>query len=229
MEYHDSIIYEEEAIKILKDAKYSDLLNNAKYSPIFIALRKGPLTIKELEKEYNSIVKKDIKKMDLEDSEKKKLGKKMFRKDKTLYKYISKLRKSGLIVEAGKRFKVGQTAAETLFGRAAKLYLMDDKSERTFSMGEDKKYLSCFAKIISLINDSSKVSVDCLAEVMTDFLTQISEETEKIFKTYSKEITKIASDMSFSDIHKTLKGLNMFLLIRNASNFEEMLEKCSKK
>lgn len=229
MEYHDSIIYEEEAIKILKDAKYCDLLNNAKYSPIFIALRKGPLTIKGLEKEYNSIVKKDIDKMELEDSEKKELQEKMFRKDKTLYKYISKLRKSGLIIEAGKRFKVGQTAAETLFGRAAKLFLMDDKSERTFSMDEDKKYLSCFAKIISLITDGSKVSVDCLAEVMTNFLTQISEETEVSFKTYSKEITEFASDMSFSDIHKTLKGLNMFLLIRNASSFEEMFEKCIKK
>lgn len=229
MEYHDSIIYEEEAIKILRDAKYFDLLNNAKYSPIFIALRKGPVTIKELETEYNSIVKKDIDKMDLEDSEKKELLEKMFRKDKTLYKYISKLRKSGLIVEAGKRFKVGQTAAETLFGRAAKLYLLDDKAERTFDKGEDKKYLSFFAKIISLINDGSKVSVDCLAEVMTNFLTQISEETEKIFKTHSKEITEFASDMSFSDIYKTLKGLSMFLFIRNASNFEEMFEKCIKK
>ncbi len=229
MEYHDSIIYEEEAIKILKDAKYGDLLDNAKYTPIFIALREGPLTIKELETVYNSIVKKDIDKMNLEDSEKKELQENMFRKDKTLYKYISKLRKSGLIVEAGKRFKVGQTAAETLFGRAAKLYLMDDKSERTFSIAEDKKYLSFFAKLISLITDGSKVSVDCLAEVMTNFLTQISEETENIFKTYSKETTEFAVDMSFSDIHKSLKGLSMFLFIRNASSFEEMFEKCIKK
>ena len=229
MEYHDSIIYEEEAIKILKDAKYWELLNDAKYSPIFIALRKGPLTIKELETEYNSFVKEDIDKMDLEDSEKKELQEKMFRKDKTLYKYVSKLRKSGLIVEAGKRFKVGQTAAETLFGRAAKLYLIDDKSERTFSMSEDKKYLSFFAKLISIITDGSKVSVDCLAEIMTNFLTQISEETEKIFNTYSKELAEFASEMSFSDIHKSLKGLNMFLFIRNASSFEEMFEKCIKK
>ena len=229
MEYHDSIIYEEEAIKILKDTKYFDLLNNAKYSPIFIALRKGPLTIKEIEKEYNLIITKNIDKMDLEDSEKKELQEKMLRKDKTLYKYISKLRKSGLIVEAGKRFKVGQTAAETLFGRVAKLFIMDDFSEYTFSIEEDKNFLSLFAKLISLITEGSKVSVDGLAEVMTNFLTQISEETETIFKTYSKEITEFASNTSFSDIKKAITGLNIFLFVRNASSFEEMFEKCIKK
>ena len=150
VEHNDIITYKEEAILMVDDKAAWDLILDVRYQPIIEALRKGPMTVKDLEMKYNQIVAKKIDEMPLDAKEKKELKQKTRRKGKTLYKYLDSLEKMGLVVQAGKRVKMGQTASETLYGRSAKLFIKSDEKKEELYTKEIKKALPVLGRIISL-------------------------------------------------------------------------------
>ncbi len=113
-----------ETVIIIKDVTKYQLLEDSNLEPIIVTLRKGPKTVTELEIDYNVFVEEKIQKMNLTRKEEEVLKKKMFRRAKTLYKYIKVLKENGFVVEAGKRYTENQRAAETLYGRTAKLFFL---------------------------------------------------------------------------------------------------------
>ena len=159
MDYQDMITYEEEAVMLLEDKEAWEILEDPWYDAIVVVLRKGPMTVRDLEREYNLFVANKIDKMPLEPKEKMELKEKTKRKGKTLYKYLVILEKKGLIKQVGKRVKMGQTASETIYGRSAKLYLMSDKQKVELKREEVARIMPVLSKIVSLDKKEPKVSV----------------------------------------------------------------------
>ena len=54
MEVQDVITFKPERAKVIKDPKIIDTLKDPNHWPILKALRKGPMTIRELEKEIQT-------------------------------------------------------------------------------------------------------------------------------------------------------------------------------
>ncbi|NHK31003.1 MAG: hypothetical protein FK730_06600 [Asgard group archaeon] len=226
MEYNDIITYNVEAILLVDDEAWN-LIVDSRYHPIIEALRKGPLTVKDLEKEYNNIVAKKIDEMPLDQKEKKELKEKTRRKGKTLYKYLYSLEKKGLVVQAGKRVKMGQTASETLYGRPAKLFLKIDKHEE-LQTEKIKKYIPVLGKIICLERNKKDFSKDCLANFLKKTYSLLSKEKKQIFIKHSNEISQIASDIYYDELSLVLIGLEFYLLLQYAPELMKDLEKCFK-
>lgn len=222
------ITYEEEAVMLLEDKESWEILEDSRYDAIFIVLRKGPMTVRDLEREYNLFVAKKIDKMPLEQKEKKELKEKTKRKGKTLYKYLDILEKKGLIKQVGKRVKMGQTASETIYGRSAKLYLMSDKQKIELKRDEVTRIMPVLSKIVSLDKKEPKVSVECFTEFMGKVYSLLQDERQRVFSEFSEEITDIASDIHYNELNMVVQGLDFYFLITHAAELRKELEKCFK-
>ncbi|NHJ47642.1 MAG: hypothetical protein FK733_07635 [Asgard group archaeon] len=226
MDYNDIITYEEKAMLMISDDTTWGLFEDSRYMPIVEALRKGPMTVRDLEVEYNNIVARKIDEMPLEAKEKRELKDKTKRKGKTLYKYLDVLEKNGLVVQAGKRVRMGQTASETLYGRSAKLFLMDNKEKIKLAPEEIKKVIPVLGKLISLDNEKQSLSNECLTKFFRKILTKIITNRDQITKDYSNEITQVATEVNYNDLSTVIQLLDFYLIIKHAPELMKELEKC---
>ncbi len=228
LDYRDFVTTEEKAFEILSDKKTWEIIEDPRYEPILIALRKGPMSVKELEREYNLIIAKKIEKMPLEDEEKKEIREKAERKGKTLYKYLDILIKLGLVVHAGKRVKMGQTASETLYGRIAKVYFKSDKDFTKLRVNEIKKSIPIIAKIISMEKKAKEISEECLTKFIKECYIMLHNERKRVLSKYSEEITKTAVDAKYDELNLVNQFLDIYYLITHASELKKLLNDCIK-
>lgn len=214
-----------ETVEIIKDPRKYQMLEKPNLEPIIVALRKGPKTVNELEIEYNTIVKEKIQKMNLTRKEEEVLEKKMFRQAKTLYKYIKVLKENGFVVEAGKRYTENQRAAETLYGRTAKLFFHIGGKQFWLDSETIKPSLEFMSKLLGIMNQSKKPSVKKLREILISVENKVNQDLENLFTTFSKEIADISEDITYEDLKFLIFGLNLILLMKNYPEFEDDLKK----
>lgn len=227
MEYHDVITQKEVAVKTFDDVNW-ELFHDSRYSPIIHASRKGPMTVKDLEVEYNKIVEKQIKGMDLAKKEKDALFEKMKRKGKTLYKYLDFLIKNDVIMEAGKRVRTGQTAAETLYGRTAKFFVLSSKTKNKKPVFEDNEIWQTVGSIIGKQRNKTNVDFDCLIKLIETIYDSIQTARVNTFTKYSEELSKISQKITFEDLNEIAWILETFHIISSSSEFENKLKDCFK-
>ncbi|MHA1347324.1 MAG: hypothetical protein ACTSVO_03700 [Candidatus Heimdallarchaeaceae archaeon] len=218
--------YKEEVFKIITDAKITSLFNDSRYDPIFQGLRDGPLTVKDILLKYNEIVFENVDKMDLAKSEKIDLRNKMYRQEKTLYKYLNKLESSGIIVPAGKRFLRGRTAAETLYGRTAKLFFFDDESKKFELLNELKLALPIVAKVLTLKTNKELISTKCLFKLIELIFTRLEEDRKELMEKYSADLVNMNEEINYNNLRSAIKLLDYFFVILNNDEFEKELLKC---
>ncbi|MHA1124806.1 MAG: hypothetical protein ACTSO7_02920 [Candidatus Heimdallarchaeota archaeon] len=104
MTFRDIITNKQKIVQVFTDTEVEALLKDNNHRTLLFFLFKGPLTVEELEIAF-------------EDSGNEK-------SDKTIYRYLNKLKKAGLVIEAGKRIfsdQNNQIKTQTLFSRVAKI------------------------------------------------------------------------------------------------------------
>jgi len=228
VDHQDFITYKEKAIVLLDDENAWNFMVDSRYEPILVALRKGPLTVRDLEIEYNKLVLINIEKLSLQPKDKKELIGKTKRKGKTLYKYLTLLENAGLVVQAGKRIKMGQTASETLYGRTAKLFYYSNKGNEKLKALDFMKIMPIISKIISLETGGKEISEECLEKFVEDIFLTIKENRDEIITKYSDIITQASSEIYFDDLSLVVEILHMYMTIKNAPKLTKQLEKCMK-
>ena len=218
--------YKEKVFMTINNEETNSLFLDERYEPIFQALRAGPLTVKDLVKKYNEFVFENVEKMDLNRTEKRDLRDKMYRQEKTIYKYLNKLESNGLIVPAGKRFLRGKTAAETIYGRTAKLFIFSDEEKKNEMFDELKQAMPIVSKVISLKTNKESLSTDCLEKLMRKIFDQLDSERNEMMEKHSAELLELEEDIDYNKLRSSLKILEYIYLILNSDDFKKDLEKC---
>ena len=236
--FEDIITFREEAVEILEDKKLWDTIEDAKYEPIFIALRGGPMTVRDLTKKYNQINYEKIEKQDITPQQKKTRKDEIKRVEKTIYKYLNYLQKKNLIVKAGKRIqidetgKLTQTASENLYGRTTKLYLfLGDKIGEKMDVLEIpgfKESIPILGKVLSLSNDLPEPSEECLLKVVSRIFASFNQERRDIFQKYSEELAEISTTASYGIMKHVINSMDLLNAILKASDYERELKECFK-
>ena len=227
----DIITYKEEAV-IMVDENLWDIITDSKYEPIFIALREGPLTARDLTKKYNQIIVDIIDNMALPSSEKKTRKMELERVEKTIYKYLNYLQKEELIVKAGKRIqtdksgKITKTASENLYGRTAKLYFCSSDKKELKDSPDFDKVIHILGKMLSLINNLPEPSEECLSKVLLKIFNKVHQERSRIFQTYSEELAETSKNASYGILKQAINNLDVMYIILNVSEFEKELKEC---
>lgn len=227
MDYQDVITYKEESVKIFDEEK-ADFFEDPRYTTIIKALRKGPMTVRDLEEEYNLIVTKQVEKMDLTKKEKEALVEKMTRKGKTLYKYLDALVKKGLVVEAGKRIRTGQTATETLYGRTARLFVLSNESKLQKIFAENEEVWDVIGSIIRREEGKEEIDTDCLKQAIEKINNSMNSARKDIFTKYSQELAELSPKITFEQLNEIALLLEVYYLISSASDLNKEFDKCFK-
>ena len=226
MDYQDVLTFKEETIKMI-EPETVELINNSRYNPIIVALREGPMTVRDLEEAYNRIITENIDKLDLPQKERKELIEKSRRKGKTLYKYLDVLVKKDIVTEAGKRIKKGQTATETLYGRTAKLFVMSDIFKGKRLEFKEEVWIK-IGNIISSMRNQETVDANCLKKAIHKINEDLSKTKDKIFTRFSEELVDIMEDIGYNDLNYIAGIIELFYTISAVPEIEKELKKCFK-
>ncbi len=146
---HQAITYKQKAILILNDEQ-SMCFSDENLAWVLKILAKDPLTITDIKEAFM------------------KHGKE--KSEKTLYRYLSKLLKIGLIAKAGKRITSvdeGILISETIYSRVAKVFI--SKKPKKFDDGEIRPEFEVAKLILSSIFDKKRGCGICFTEIANRF------------------------------------------------------------
>jgi hypothetical protein len=213
-EVRDVITYTPERIKIITDRKIIDTMRDPNHMPIIKALRKGPMTVRELEKAYAREAKES------EEVEAK--------SDKTIYRYLKVLEKAAVIVPAGQRVQIGKTATETLFSRSAEVFMTLTTETDYWDCDEGKDLLKKMAPMLSRVYGDKKLDINCLQK----FMNQLEQESNKqllgLIEGADEDLVDIITSIDWHYKDKVLGYVSTFALILNSPEFYEKLRACFK-
>ncbi|MFX0114620.1 MAG: hypothetical protein ACFFB3_08735 [Candidatus Hodarchaeota archaeon] len=173
---HDVLEYYPSLIKVI-DSKTMRILSDPKYSPLTLALMKGPMTIKELEKAYNAIAEAP-------------------KSDKTLYRYLKTLIEAELVVNAGQRVIIGKRATEILYSRTARMFFTTEEEQCEWDEAEKKVIFQLLKEVLGKERPPKKV----FERVLSSFSRSREETMAKIGElTESDELGKLIEDIEWHD------------------------------
>ena len=144
-----AITYKQKAILILNDEQ-TMVFKDENLAWVLKILAKGPITITDIKEAFM------------------KHGKE--KSEKTLYRYLGKLLKIGLIAKAGKRITSvdeGILISETIYSRVAKVYIT--KKPMKFEDGEIRPEFEIAQLILSSIFDKKRGCGICFTEIANRF------------------------------------------------------------
>lgn len=210
----DVVTYTPDRIKIISDRKIIDIMRDPNHMPIIKALRKGPMTVRELEKSYAKEAK------DSEEVEAK--------SDKTIYRYLKVLEKAGVVVPAGQRVVIGKTATETLFSRSAEIFMTLATETDYWDCDEGKDLVKKIAPMLSKVYGDRKIDVTCLTKFMNQLEKESSKQLLTLFEGADEEMVDLITSIDWHYKDKVLGYVSSFSIILNNPEFYEKLRSCFK-
>jgi len=210
----DVITYTPERIKIISDRKIIDIMRDPNHLPIIRALRKGPMTVRELEKAYAREAK------DSEEVEAK--------SDKTIYRYLKVLEKAGAVVPAGQRVVIGKTATETLFSRSAEIFMTLATETDYWDCDEGKDLAKKIAPMLSKVYGDRKIDVTCFTKFMNQLEKENSKQLLTLFEGADEKMVDLITSIDWHYKDKVLGYIAAFSVILNNPKFYEKLRSCFK-
>jgi DNA-binding transcriptional ArsR family regulator len=211
---HDAITFTPDRIKIIRDKDEIKTLYDPNHGPIIRALRKGPMTVRELEEAY----KKEAKiKEELE-----------AKTDKTIYRYLKELKDANLVIEAGKRVKIGKTATESLFSRTAEAFIVHDIDEEHWDCDDGK----AICKIVGLMLEKSlgEKSLDekCMKQFMIDFDKEINTQVVAVLEGADEALLDLFASVDWKHKDKVLFYFGCLSAVIHKPKLLEQLKGCYK-
>ncbi|MFX1566110.1 MAG: winged helix-turn-helix domain-containing protein [Promethearchaeota archaeon] len=209
MAYQDVITFTPERIKIVYDKKINEILLDPNHAPIIRALRKGPMTVRELEEAYAGAADKNP---ELE-----------AKSDKTIYRYLKVLENAELVVPAGQRVVIGKTATETLFSRTADVFITGQSEQEYWSCETGKELCDNMAYILSKILGNKKADKSCIVKFMNEFDALANKYIVSLVEAADDETVDLITGIDWAYKDKILSYVSIFAIaLKNPELFEKL-------
>lgn len=220
-EFQDAVTYQPQAMMVVRDEHALELLEDDNLRLILRLLRKQnrPMTVKELEMSFG------------EEAE--------VKSDKTIYRYINRLEKAELVVQAGKRMftdEKNKIRTQTLYARTAKIFLPDygEDKKKCLSSEEQKLKEQSVRMIGVLIGnnhglDKSKMSEDCLNALLHELSQRKSKLTVELLENSLEELDELTTDLDLDQITKITDMASLLALLIGNNDWKNKLLDCYSK
>ncbi|NHJ32171.1 MAG: winged helix-turn-helix transcriptional regulator [Asgard group archaeon] len=212
MAFRDIITNRQKVVQVFTEDEVEEILSDDNHRQVLQFLFKGPLTIEELEIAF------------------KKSGND--KSDKSIYRYLGKLKKAGLVIEAGKRIfsdQANQIKTQTLFARVAKIIFAPirfyDKDESI-----ERRSLILVNEILKeRLELKDSADLDCLRTKMDVIYKQKNAVTKDFFENVENDsILDLIQDFEIYDLYPILDFTGWILLFDKHPEFYNELKKCFK-
>jgi len=154
-QFQDMITFQPPPVKIIRERETIDLFYIPNYYIIIIALRQRPMTVRDLEQAFRERAKKH------EGFDPK--------SDKSIYRYLKTLEKSGLVVPAGQRVVAGKMVTETLFARTAQIFLLFNLKPEWWLTADGKRVAKRIGKLIATSLSATPPPIKALQELFMEY------------------------------------------------------------
>ncbi|MFX0066212.1 MAG: ArsR family transcriptional regulator [Candidatus Hermodarchaeota archaeon] len=178
---HDTVTYNQKGLLFIRRKESDSCFDDPKLSKVLILLRKRPMTLIEI-------------KESLEKS------------DKTIYRYLNKLERAGLVVKAGKRIITTQDnniTTQTLYARTAKVFLpaalytrIDEKLQEDASSVRPNQVMSIVERLLGQQFKGKKADRGCLYELIKQIDQKKLEYLEKFFNNAEEETIALINEFT---------------------------------
>lgn len=214
--YKDIINFKPVLIKRIQDPEVARALKYApNYYLITKILRKGPMTVKELEKAYN-------KEAATSESYEPK-------SDKTIYRYLKTLGNADLVVPAGQRVVFGKTATETLFSRTARVFFIQEEEGPDWWISEKGRRLAKrIATLLGQFYKNGEPSIDCLQKLIIHFEKSQESELNKILTKMDESTLELVIGGEWEETDKILHYVKYFGMFLDQPDLPKRLRDCFK-
>ncbi len=183
--------------------------------------QKGPMSVKDILTEFKESKEVDEK------------------SDKTIYRYLGKLKDAGIVIQVGKRIFMDEEnniRTETLFGVTAKFFLIgvENSPFHDLESTEAKKARGIITEFVGhvLSNQfkSKKSNTECLEEVLIELVTDSSKVLVENFETSSIEAIEklIASDIGPSAGNYVMDFINWLGIVLSKRDLYDKVADCFK-
>ncbi len=200
-------ITDEATIKLFKDKNLSSVLG-------FLRTHKDPMTMRELEENFRKIGEE--------------------KSDKTIYRYLKKLEKAGLVVQAGKRVfttNKKKLKTQTLYTRIAKIFFPIVEPEEREAVSEEEshqkeKMIEAIGISISKYFNAQLKSIDCLKRFLKKFKYEGSSLPRKVLQNAKDEITDLLMDLDWKYIESTVDTISLLAILHEKTEWQKELANC---
>ena len=211
---HDAITFTPERIKIIRDKDVIKTLYDPNHGPIIRALRKGPMTVRELEEAYKQEAKT---KEDLE-----------AKTDKTIYRYLKELKDASLVVEAGKRVKIGKTATESLFSRTAEAFIVHAIDEKHWDCDEGKVLCKTVGLMLAKSMGEKTLDENCLQQFMINLDKEVNTQMVSVLEGADETLLDLFASIDWKHKDKVLSLFGTLSAVIHKPKLIEELKSCYK-
>ena len=185
MESQDVVTYKQKVIRVITEEEIGKIFQDENLLLVLKFLRKGPMTIGDIEKAFKKI--------------------RMIKSEKTIYRYLYKLVQAGLVVKAGKRVTSSEDdslSTQTLYSRTAKVFFENySKEEKAISEVKRNKNLHNVGRLLIGQLFDNKGSQECfhdLAQKINDLRRALTIE---LFENASEEALELITDLDWKGIN----------------------------
>ncbi|MHA1212082.1 MAG: hypothetical protein ACTSSH_06440 [Candidatus Heimdallarchaeota archaeon] len=210
MSYKDIITNTQKVVKVFSEDEIGDILSDENHRYLLQFLFRGPLTVEELEIAYQS-----------SDNDK---------SDKSIYRYLGKLKKAGLVIEAGKRIftdKDNQIKTQTLFSRVAKIIFAPRKH-----FEQQKELESKSVEVLNIILQErlgfkNPASEECLKEKTQTMYSEKSNAIASYFEgTKNERLLSLVEDFEIHELYPILDLAGWIILFEERPELLKDFIKC---
>jgi len=221
---HEDLIdknFVQEEVRVVGNPRLVKKFFNESYAPIFWVLRSEPMTVKDIEIQYNKIVREKGKEQGFNEEQLEKLN----RSDKSIYRYIKELTEVGLVTPVGQRVVIGKTATEILYARTSKIFYLKTLEDDGWRCKICMKHLSKASELLSLSKGIKPPKPEKLAEIMAQIESDSEAEIFRVFKEKKDEVQEIFREITFTDSERILYVFRILHLALNSEKYEKMMKK----
>jgi hypothetical protein len=176
-QYQDMITYQIPPVKIIRDPDAITLFYIPNYYVIIIALRRRPMTVRDLEQAFKDYAKR--------------YGGVEPKSDKSIYRYLKVLEKAGLVTPAGQRVVAGKMVNETLFARTGQIFLLFQLKPDWWLSQEGKRLATRIGKLMAFSFQAKPPPAKAVQKLFMEYETKRQNILEKLALEGNKEVLKI--------------------------------------
>ncbi|MBK5113804.1 MAG: hypothetical protein KGD59_07825 [Candidatus Heimdallarchaeota archaeon] len=210
MAFRDIITNQQKVVQVFTGEEIEELLTEKNHRQVLHFLFKGPLTVEELEIAFEQSGND--------------------KSDKSIYRYLGKLKRAGLVIEAGKRIFTDQTnqiKTQTLFARVAKIIFAP---VRFYEQQEtiERRSLELVNEILKeRLAISGSADLDCLKGKMDVIYKQRNQTMKEFFENVdSDRIHNLIQDFEIHELYPVLDFTGWILLFEKHPEIFKELVKC---
>jgi hypothetical protein len=212
--HQDLVTYTAPPVKVIRDSEVINLFYIPNYYVIIIALRQGPMTVRDLEQAFKERAKKH-----------KGL---QARSDKSIYRYLKELENAGLVVPAGQRVVSGKMVTETLFARTGQIFLLFRTKPDWWLSKEGAAVAKRIGRLLTFLLDGEMPPIRDLQNLLMQFEESRQSHLEHLAAQGDKQVLETLASSTLLEHFRIEDAVGYFSTFILQPEFLEQLRKIMK-